>query len=885
MPQYVIDTLKPKNNNNFPVAEAVDVLYEEGSTVKDKIIAINALIVAAQQLIEGIQTDISELQSGKVDKVSGKGLSTNDFTNAYRDKIDDTYTKSETDTALAGKVDKVSGKGLSTNDFTNTYKNKVDNTYTKTETDSAIAGKIAEVVAEAPESLDTLKEIADWIDTHADSASAMNSAIQANAANIEKKVDKVEGKTLSSNDFTDVYKNKVDNTYIKAEIDSKLKDKVDKVSGKGLSTNDFTDEYQTRVHDAYANTIENASEIEKLKSSKADKTALSETNQTVENNRANLQGQIDVLVVEASGDSNAEVVQARVDTKGESHATLKERLDTMEAASRSALKKYATGEEVTFITRNNILASEYTEGKYYGYVDGKIADNANYGYFDYVFVEGGVEYYISHTQCHICFYDENKTFISGINNVTTSFNTFTTPSNAKYMIVSCMIGHRNYIYARKSNTITTNNKSTKQRLSGDIAVGLGNIEGLSEELENTKNDELIEYALIQSSFTEGYFYNYATGVKQTNNTYGYYSYIEIKPDTTYYINLFGHICFYDSSKNYISGWENTSNTSNKAFTTPSNAKYMIVSCMIGHKEQIYISTEWGENITKIKSRNTDVLKKKFAIQKESLANILADILPADSTIVVDKNGNGNYTTVTEACQNAGEYNTIYIMPGVYENEEIWGTNTKTLYLVGADKHTCIIKNNTGQYAHPPMNIGSGLVQNLTIYAEKTDTSNDEKTYAIHAESHKMHNNSLRIDNCILKSDFGPALGMGMRSGCHVELSNTDFICTKADDALYFHDSDYDAYLGEQNITIRNCLIYSPKCWHTIYLQSQEKEGSMTYVEFLHNTFKCTTPNVCAAVNWYSQTPTNDENDFKGLKNWRIKETSWGNSYADFNVVS
>lgn len=566
---------------------------------------------------------------------------------------------------------------------------------------------------------------------------------------------------------------------------------------------------------------------------------------------------------------------------------LSDRLNDMEATIGDAkleTKKISSGEEVTFITRNNILASEYTEGKYYGYSNGAVSTNTNYGYFDYVFVEGGVEYYISHTQCHICFYDKNKQFISGINNATTSFNTFTTPSNAKYMIVSCMIGHRNYIYVRKSDTITTNSKSTNKRLSGDIAVGLGNIEGLSEELENTKNDELIEYALIQSSFTEGYFYNYATGVKQTNNTYGYYSYIEIKPDTTYYINLFGHICFYDSSKKYISGWENTSNTSNKAFTTPSNAKYMIVSCMIGHKEQIYISTEWGENITRVTSRNTNVLKKSVAIQKESLANILADILPADSTIVVDKNGNGNYTTVTEACRNAGEYNTIYIMPGVYENEEIWGTNTKTLYLVGADKHTCIIKNNTGQYAHPPMNIGSGLVQNLTIYAEKTDTSNDEKTYAIHAESHKMHNNSLRIDNCILKSDFGPALGMGMRGGCHVELSNTDFICTKADDALYFHDSDYDAYLGEHNISIRNCLIYSPKCWHAIYLQSQEKEGSMTYVEFLHNTFKCTKADVCAAVNWYSNTPTTDENDFKGLKNWRIKETSWGNSYADFNVV-
>lgn len=37
------------------------------------------------------------------------------------------YTKTQTDALLAGKVDKVTGKGLSTNDFNNTYKDMLDN--------------------------------------------------------------------------------------------------------------------------------------------------------------------------------------------------------------------------------------------------------------------------------------------------------------------------------------------------------------------------------------------------------------------------------------------------------------------------------------------------------------------------------------------------------------------------------------------------------------------------------------------------------------------------------------------------------------------------------------------------------------------------------------
>ena len=55
--------------------------------------------------------------SKKIDKVDGKGLSTNDYTDAEKTEV----------AKIKDKVDKVSGKGLSTNDFTNTYKTKLDN--------------------------------------------------------------------------------------------------------------------------------------------------------------------------------------------------------------------------------------------------------------------------------------------------------------------------------------------------------------------------------------------------------------------------------------------------------------------------------------------------------------------------------------------------------------------------------------------------------------------------------------------------------------------------------------------------------------------------------------------------------------------------------------
>ena len=86
------------------------------------------------------------------------------------------------DKTLYNKVEKVNGKGLSTNDFTNADKQKVNT--------------------------------------------------------ITNKVDKEEGKVLSSNDYTDEDKESV----------GTIINKVDKEDGKGLSTNDFTNEDKEKLN-------------------------------------------------------------------------------------------------------------------------------------------------------------------------------------------------------------------------------------------------------------------------------------------------------------------------------------------------------------------------------------------------------------------------------------------------------------------------------------------------------------------------------------------------------------------------------------------------------------------------------------------------------------
>lgn len=74
--------------------------------------------------------------------------------------------------------------------------------------------------------------------------------------NLLKKVDKVSGKGLSTNDFTDTYKNAIGS--LQDSVGALNTTKVDKVIGKDLSTNDFTNEYKDLI-------VANKDAISKLK--------------------------------------------------------------------------------------------------------------------------------------------------------------------------------------------------------------------------------------------------------------------------------------------------------------------------------------------------------------------------------------------------------------------------------------------------------------------------------------------------------------------------------------------------------------------------------------------------------------------------------------------
>jgi hypothetical protein len=141
--------------------DEIQVGGENGTLInKDQIVTQNK-VINLDEIVD--DAELAQGLNGKVDKVSGKGLSTNDYTNADKALVD----------TIPDKVDKVQGKGLSTNDYTNA--------------DKAIVGAM-------PEQIQLIK----------DNVNALGLAVSG-------KVDKVSGKGLSTNDFTNADKSYLDN--------------------------------------------------------------------------------------------------------------------------------------------------------------------------------------------------------------------------------------------------------------------------------------------------------------------------------------------------------------------------------------------------------------------------------------------------------------------------------------------------------------------------------------------------------------------------------------------------------------------------------------------------------------------------------------------------
>lgn len=141
--------------------------------------------------IAKIDEDIEDL----TDVISAGDKANEDAINEVKEDLHNNYMNSEATTNfISGTVDTmIASKGYISNEsFNNEIKPSLDEEYaSKEELHQEVAEGIAKVVADAPEDLDTLKEVADYIASDKTKASEIEVKIAKNAEDIENLSTKV----------------------------------------------------------------------------------------------------------------------------------------------------------------------------------------------------------------------------------------------------------------------------------------------------------------------------------------------------------------------------------------------------------------------------------------------------------------------------------------------------------------------------------------------------------------------------------------------------------------------------------------------------------------------------------------------------------------------
>ena len=251
--------------------------------------------------IDGLKTLLARLKEQLDTKVNTSKLEFYTTIDRLNEVLTAYVKTTEMNTAMASKVDKVSGKGLSSNDYTAAEKNKLatlenyDDSVLVAQVEALEQSLNTLVGDSASEAIDNFNEILRFLTgiTDTQTLEGMLANIREDMQSyLSQKVDKESGKQLSTNDYTTDEKNKlagiaagaqvnsitgvkgdsevnyrtgnvnitktniglsnVDNTSdlnkpISSATSDALDKKVDKVTGKGLSANDFTTEEKNKL--------------------------------------------------------------------------------------------------------------------------------------------------------------------------------------------------------------------------------------------------------------------------------------------------------------------------------------------------------------------------------------------------------------------------------------------------------------------------------------------------------------------------------------------------------------------------------------------------------------------------------------------------------------
>ena len=222
----------------------------------------------------------------------------------------------------------------------------------------------------------------------------------------------------------------------------------------------------------------------------------------------------------------------------------------------------------------------------------------------------------------------------------------------------------------------------------------------------------------------------------------------------------------------------------------------------------------------------------------------------DNVITV---GQGHdYATIQAAVNAAADSKdnpvTILIMPGVY-NESVNIGGQRHISLIGVNKKTCIVRNDTGYYDNAPLEIsGDVMVKNLTFIATHDATKDvpvdSLRSYAVHADFEGA--GTAEFIDCDMISMQNAAFGSGLHQDQTIKLIRCNlFSHTPAESSMLINGSllCHSAVAGNtsnQHLIIDDCRVESDLSY-AVYINDAnqmfgDKTGTDMDVTFYNNLF-------------------------------------------------
>ena len=318
--------------------------------------------------------------------------------------------------------------------------------------------------------------------------------------------------------------------------------------------------------------------------------------------------------------------------------------------------------------------------------------------------------------------------------------------------------------------------------------------------------------------------NDATAIASRRRTIDYISANKKYVTTANRVDI--HVVYYDSMCNYLG-------------TTTKDGTISYLSIEPNVETNLFNDAPEGAVYYRLVSRTSDVAQDgyyKFStLAQDNSSN-------ASSEIIVDCNGNGDYTTLEEALayapDNSTNHVTIRIREGVYypapktPDSTPYKEMNRNLSIIGDDKNKVILKGDVGYYYYQvgidyaPIRIGGNVtIENLTIesYSSKyTETAKVNgwdlelphcRAYCIHLDHGCKPGDKIVVKNCCLVNDHFAAIGFGLKQDYTLRIENCDLITTTTDDTLSGF-SQYGTLYGHlasgvktgQRLEVINCRI-------------------------------------------------------------------------------